>query len=290
MNRHCASEGSCKRKIAESMDVSPMKKSLTGVSSKISDLIIHDNGLPTVSPKTLSYFQSPCSLWLALDIKTHELIPNTDFYQSFVNGQFGHPCCVCKDKLEDLRIVQISWSIGHIDACSDPLTKSLLVKPNGFVISNAAAIKHGITTEKAMAVGSPISRVLIEFLSDFADVQRRSGRVCGRHLEFIMGIIKSEMQRAGITNDIDAWSKAAIKGFCIMNPDIGVWAEHTKHIRDRFSMDTCRATSLKDMVRTLLAGRLALLNQRHEAGAFSRMTWLVLRELFHLSTRAVVID
>lgn len=289
MNAHCASEGSCKRKIAESMDVSPMKKSLTGVSSKISDLIIHDNGLPTASLKTLSYIQSPCSLWLALDIKTHELIPNTDFYQSLVNGQFGHPCCVSKDNLQDLRIVQISWSIGHIDACSDPLTKSLLVKPDGFVISEAAAAKHGITTEKAMMVGSPISQVLVEFLSDFADVQRRFGRVCAHHLEFTMGIIQSEMQRAGIDNDIDAWSKAAINGFCTMNPDIiiGNSMEHTKHIRDRFLMDTSSATSLKDMVRILLTGRLTLLNQRHEAGAVSRMIWLVLRELVRLSTRAL---
>ena len=278
MNPHCTNKGSSKRKIAEPM---------------VSELVLHDDGTSAISTKVLSQFQSPCSsLWLALDIKTHDLIPNTTLYQSWFTGQFGHPCFVCENHLEDFRIVQICWSIGYIDACSDPLTKSLLIKPEGFVISEAVATNHGITTEKATVVGSPISRVLIEFLSDFADVQRRFGRVCGHHLEFIMGVIKSEMLRAGLDNELDAWSNAATNGFCTMNPDITdrVCIDHTKHIQDSFSMGQRRAISLKDMALTLLTGYLALMNQCHEVGAASRTTWLVLRELARLSTRAAVLD
>ena len=108
------------------MTAPPMKSKLPRKSSKASELVLHDVCLQAPSTKILSYFQSPCSLWLALDIETHELIPNTALYQGWITGQFGHPCCVNENQLQDLRIVQIGWSIGYFDASSDPLTKSLL--------------------------------------------------------------------------------------------------------------------------------------------------------------------
>ena len=270
------------------MTALPMKSKLPRVSPKVSEVILDDGGPPAPSTKTLLYFQSPCSLWLAIDIETNELIPNTALYQGWVTGQFGHPCCVNENQLQDLRIVQIGWSIGHVDACSNPLTKSLLVRPDGFMISEAAATKHGITTEKAMAVGSPIFRALGELLADFAEVKRRCGRVCGHHLDFNMGMIKREMEHAGLDDELDAWSKAATNGFCTMNPDITGWAcaELVEHTRHHTSIGHRRAISLKDMVRALLPGRLGLLNQHHDAGAASRMTWLVLRELFRHAARA----
>ena len=270
------------------MTAPPMKSKLPRKSSKASELVLHDVCLQAPSTKILSYFQSPCSLWLALDIDTHELIPNTALYQGWITGKFGHPCCVNENQLQDLRIVRIGWSIGHFDASSDPLTKSLLVKPDGFVIAETAAAKHGITTEKAMAVGSPISRVLGEFLADFADVKRRCGRVCGHQLEFDMGVIKREMEHAGLDNELVSWSNAATNGFCTMNPDITGWvcADLVEHMRHHTFMGPRRAIGLKDMVRALLPGRSGLLNQRHEAGAGSRMTWLVLRELFRQAARA----
>ena len=122
-----------------SMTVLPMKSKLPRPSSKASELVLHDSGPPAPSTKILSYFQSPCCLWLALDIETHELIPNTALCQGWITGQFGHSCCANESKIQDVRIVQIDWSIGHFDASSDPSTKSLLVKLDGFVISEAAA-------------------------------------------------------------------------------------------------------------------------------------------------------
>ena len=112
------------------MTAPPVKSKLPRQSPKASELVLHDGGPQAPSTKILSYFQSPCSLWLALDIETHELIPNTALYQGWITGQFGHPCCVNENQLQDLRIVRIGWSIGHFDAFSDPLTKSLLVKPD----------------------------------------------------------------------------------------------------------------------------------------------------------------
>ena len=238
--------------------------------------------MPPPPAKTLSHFQRPCSMWLALDIKTHELIPNTAVYQGWVSGQFGHPCCFNEDQLQDLRIVQIGWSIGRFEACSSPLTKSLLVKPDGFIISKAAAVKHGVTTKKAAEFGSPIIRVLIRFLADLADLKHHCGRVCGHQLEFVMGVIKCEMERAGLDDELEALSQAATDGFCTMNPDIADWAcaELVEHTRHRTSMGHHRAISVKDMVQALLPGQVALLKQHHEPGAHSRMAWVVLRELF----------
>ena len=65
-------------------------------------------------------------------------------------------------------------------------------------IRGGCGTKHGITNAKAMAVGSPISRVLGEFLVDFADMKRRCCHVCGHQLEFDMGVIKHEMECAGL--------------------------------------------------------------------------------------------
>ena len=268
----------------------PVQTKPARMSFKAADLKLDDSRLPPPPTQTLSHFQRPCSMWLALDIETHELIPNTTLHQGWVPGQFGHLCCINRDKLQDTRVVRIGWSIGRFDACSSPLTKSLLVKPDGFVISDAAAAKHGVTTEKAAKFGSPIVRVLNVFLADLADVRRHSGRVCGHQLESGMGVIKHEMERAGLDNEREAWSTAATDGFCTMNPYITSWAcaELVEHMRHDNSMSHLRAISLNDMVRALLPGQLALLKQHHEAGADSRTTWLVLREMSRHATRAAV--
>ena len=76
-----------------------MKSKLPRVSRKVSEVILDGGGPPAPSTKTLLYFQSPCSLWLAIDIETNELIPNTALYQGWVTGQFGHPCCVNENHL-----------------------------------------------------------------------------------------------------------------------------------------------------------------------------------------------
>ena len=258
--------------------------------SKAVDLKLSGGRMPPPPTKTLSYFQQPCSMWLALDIETHELIPNTHLHQGWVPGQFGHLCCITRDQLHDIRVVRIGWSIGRFDACSAPLTKSLLVKPDGFVVSDAAAAKHGVTTEKAATFGSPIVRVLTVLLADLADVRLHSGRVCGHQLEFGMGVIKHEMERAGLDDELEVWSKAATDGLCTMNPDITSWAcaELVEQTHQHTSMSNVRAISLKDLVRTLLPAQLVLVNQHHEPGADSRMTWLVLREMFRHATQATI--
>ena len=261
------------------------------VSPKAADLKLDDCRLPSLPAKTLSHFQLSCSMWLALDIKTHELIPNTALYQGLVPGHFGHTCCFNGDQLQDLRIVQVSWSIGRFEACSDPLMKSLLVKPDGFIISDGAAAKHGVTTEKAAEFGSPVVRVLAALLADFADVRGYGGRVCGHQLEFDMGVIKREMERAGLHDELEVWSQAATDGFCTMHPDITGWAcaELIERTRHHTSMGHIMVISLADMVRALLPGQVALLKQHHDAGTDSRMTWLVLRELFRHAARAAAI-
>ena len=270
----------------------PVQTKVARMVAKAADLKLDDGGLPPPPAKTLSYFHQPCSMWLALDIATHELVSNASLCQTWVPGQFGHVCCINGDQLQDLRIVQIGWSIGRFEACSDPLTKSLLVKPDGFIISDGAAAKHGVTTEKAAEFGSPVVRVLSAFLADLADVRVYGGRVCGHQLQFHIGVIKCEMKRAGLHDQLEVWSQAASDGFCTMNPDITGWAcaELIERTRHDTSMGFTRAISLADMVRALLPGQVALLKLHHEAGTDSRITWLVLRELFRHAARAAVIE
>ena len=269
----------------------PVQTKPARMSFKAADLKLDDSRLPPPPTQTLSHFQRPCSMWLALDIEMHELIPNTALHQDLLPGQFGHLCCINLDQLQDIRVVRIGWSIGRFDACSSPLTKSLLVKPDGFVVSDAAAAKHGVTTEKAAEFGSPVVRVLAALLADLADVRGYGGRVCGYQLEFDMGVIKREMERAGLHDKLEAWSQAATDGLCMMNPDLTCWAcvEPIERTRHHVSMGHIRAISLADMARALLPEQVVLLKQRHEAGTVSRMTWLVLRELFRHAAQAVVV-
>ena len=62
----------------------PVQAKAARVSPKAADLKLDDGRLPPPPTKTLSHFKRPCGMWLALDIETHELIPNTALYQGWV--------------------------------------------------------------------------------------------------------------------------------------------------------------------------------------------------------------
>ena len=243
---------------------------------------------PSPTNKILSHFQKHCSMWLALDIWTNKEMPNTAHYQGLVSGQFGHQCFINQAKMQDFHIIQIGWSIGRFDACSSPLTKSLLVKPDGFVVSGAITPEQTVIIEKAANLGSPVLHVLTELLSELAFVKYHGGRICGHHLEFIMGVIKYHMERVGFDKELEVWSNAAVDGFCTMNPDITGWvrAQSDRHTHRHNPMPQSGVLSLKDMVRVVLPKQATLLNYHSEPGFKSRMTWLVLRELFCNATQA----
>ncbi len=255
---------------------------------KAAELIMNDGLLPPPPPGTMAFFEAPCDLWIALDIETHELIPNTDDILGWPRGQFGHKCRITDTSIADLRAVQFGTCTGRFSSNDPPHTKSIIIQPNGFAISEAATGKHKITNEHAASNGVPLDVALADLLADIFEVDRRGGRLCAHQLEFDAGVVKLEMQRAGLGHMVDAFVRIATAGFCTMSPCVTRWAcddlvEQTRH---HDWLGASRAIGLKDMVRALLPDSRALLEQHHNAAADARMDWMVLRELYNQALSA----
>ena len=87
------------------------------------------------------------------------------------------------------RLVQLSWivdrdgeQIGYGD---------LVVRPDGFVIPDAAVRVHGITTEAALAKGVDCKLAVYSFLG----IARLATELVGHNVEFDMGVVGSGLVR-----------------------------------------------------------------------------------------------
>ena len=260
----------------------------TIAASNVMDLLCDMRRWSPSLTNTLSHFQPLCGMWLALDILTHEVPLNILRNHHWEIGQFGHMCYISGDSLHNFRAIRIGWSTGRFEATSNPLTKSLLIKPNGFVITKAATLAHGVTMEKVVEHGSPLALVLNSFLADLAFVRYHGGRLCVHHAEFVMGIIKHEMEHAGLEIELEAFGRFATGAFCTLNSDIIGWVcpGLVGHVLDQSSNDHQVAIRFKDMARVLLPDQVVLCNYHLEAGAISRITWLMVRTLFLAAAQA----
>ena len=249
---------------------------------KASELVMDDGTLPPMSTKTRAYFERPSTMWAAVDIETHEFVPNAKG-NDFARGvRFGHFCRIDEEAVANLRIVQLGWCVGSFSSDKGPVVKQALVCPDGFEISAAAAAKHKITTAIARRDGRPLADVLCEMLRDVCAVHCHGGRVCAHQLEFDGSVIALEMERAGVESELAVWTRIVTDGFCTMNPDVTRWACH--ELVAQTSHGHCfgsrRPVGLAAMVKTLLPANVAMLEGHHDAGVDAHMVWLVLRELF----------
>ena len=89
------------------------------------------------------------------------------------------------------RLVQIAWQLH--DASGKLLSQgNHIVKPDGFTIPFNAAKIHGISTDRAIEVGEPLSEVLEKFSIDV----KKSKVLVGHNIEFDNNIIGAEYLRA----------------------------------------------------------------------------------------------
>ena len=145
---------------------------------KAAALTMDDGLLPPPSPATLALFEKPCDLWVAVDVETHELIPNTKDYSGWISGQFGHLCRTSEESISELRVVQLGYCVGGFSSRDPPRSVQLLVRPDGFAISPMATEKHRITDERAKSEGVSLAVALEQMLGDIFSVARRGGRIC----------------------------------------------------------------------------------------------------------------
>jgi DNA polymerase-3 subunit alpha len=91
------------------------------------------------------------------------------------------------------RMVQLAWQL-HDDLGELLEVKNFIVKPEGYTIPFNAEKIHGISTERALKQGMPLTHVINEFLSDL----KRAKFNVGHNIEFDINIVGCEMFRVGI--------------------------------------------------------------------------------------------
>lgn len=99
------------------------------------------------------------------------------------------------DLLNWPRLVQISWIVS--DNNGFIITKdNHIIKPNGFTIPDDVAKLHGITTERALAIGEKVEDVLHRF---WMEVQSAS-YIIGHNVSFDENVVEAEFYRMGENN------------------------------------------------------------------------------------------
>ena len=166
--------------------------------------------------------ENPCII-IGFDCETHDWLDGTPRKGRI--GAFGWH--TKNDDVDFARIVQLGWAIGPADSASDVITKSHVVRPEGFNISSRAEKVHKISTDHAMREGRPLADVLEEFMHDVLNAVNKGGRVCAHQLEFDAGVVANEMFRSGQHDLRKRWCEVAKRGYCTMNPQIPKWVNQT---------------------------------------------------------------
>lgn len=118
------------------------------------------------------------------------------------------------------RIVQIAWMLYNKDG-NKLSEESRIVRPEGFEIPIEASNIHGITTEKAIAVGLP----LVEVLKEFKEILEKSKCLVAHNMSYDIKIIQAEFLRNNLTSDIDSkktiCTKETSTNFCAIDGPYG---------------------------------------------------------------------
>jgi DNA polymerase-3 subunit epsilon len=93
------------------------------------------------------------------------------------------------------RMVQIAW-LATDKAGKECATGEFIVKPEGFTIPPDAARIHGITTQRALAEGTPLAEVLKEFLAAMGGCML----LVAHNFEYDSRIVGAELLRSAIPN------------------------------------------------------------------------------------------
>ena len=82
------------------------------------------------------------------------------------------------------------------------------MQPDGFVISDDATEKHGVSHGVAASQGEPLVKCLRELLDDIALLKLQGGRLCSHNLEFDAGILMEEMNRSELADLAEPFAEA----------------------------------------------------------------------------------
>lgn len=105
------------------------------------------------------------------------------------------------------RVVQVSWLVA--DRALAPIkTANHVIRPAGFRVAGTEF--HGITQERAEAEGVPITEALRELAAD----ARECDLAVAHNAGFDVNIVKSEMARADMLDELEAFG--GVRVWCSM--------------------------------------------------------------------------
>lgn len=95
------------------------------------------------------------------------------------------------------RIVELGWALVTADTSSVVWRKSFRVLPENFTIAPRAIECHKITQEAAQRTGSPLQKVLEEFVTDVTNLidGTQTFKLAAHNFEFDANIILEELGR-----------------------------------------------------------------------------------------------
>lgn len=104
------------------------------------------------------------------------------------------------------RLVQIAW-IFYNEKGKEILSRNYIIKPDNFIIPQEASNVHGITTERAIQDGLPLSSVLDEFAQNI----NQSEYLVAHNMDFDEKIVGAEFLRKDIINNLFQTKKICTK-------------------------------------------------------------------------------
>lgn len=102
---------------------------------------------------------------------------------------------------DNARIVSICWVISQGDSIIEQ--SYYVIKPDGFIINADSTAIHGITNEYALQNGQDIKEIMKRFAQSIKSVDT----VVAHNISFDETIIKSEMHRHGLKEELDSFKK-----------------------------------------------------------------------------------
>jgi DNA polymerase III epsilon subunit-like protein len=108
------------------------------------------------------------------------------------------------------RLVQLAWIIAADDGHTI-VSRNLIIKPEGFVIPEAAAAIHGITNERALVAGVALHEALEVFTLAGVGTKAGTMRLVAHNIAFDEKIVGAELLRCKLEN----WIERAPR-FCTM--------------------------------------------------------------------------
>jgi len=104
------------------------------------------------------------------------------------------------------HIVQIAWALFDSQGIQTAFYDHI-IRPQGFKIPESATAIHGISNERALKDGRPVSEVLKEF----SDAVRGAACLVAHNMDFDEKMVRVELLRQGLPDDFPA-----VKKICTM--------------------------------------------------------------------------